>query len=77
MSDGPTFGVEAYDSHFRVAFGSSEYWTTQENSSLADEDAVELFKQQRAAFINSRNGNDKSAKSSVWTWPTPWNPEGS
>jgi hypothetical protein len=60
MSDGAPSGVEAYGSHFRVDLGTVKHWTTQENSSLATEDAIEMFKIQRAAFINSRSGNVKT-----------------
>ena len=74
VADDATFGVIAYDSHFRVQSGSYDYWTTQEDSSLPDEGADPLFKIQRASFINSLNGNDKSLPASVWLWPAPWSP---
>lgn len=75
LSDDATFGVAAYESHFRVLSGSSyDFWTTQEGSSLPDEDGLDLFKIQRASFINSVNGCDKSIPASVWLWPVPWSP---
>ena len=74
MSDGATTGVEAYNSHFRVNAGPYNYWTTQEDSTLPNENTDDLFKIQRAAFINSINGNNKSAPTEVWLWPAPWTP---
>ena len=71
MSDGAPCGLEGYDSHFRVDTGDSTHWTTQENSSLATEDLIEMFKIQRGAFINSRLGNAKT-KAGAWIWPVPW-----
>jgi hypothetical protein len=75
LADGPTFGVMAYESHFRVlAGGIYDYWTTQENSSLQNENTSPLFEIQHGAFIRSVNGNDLSNPSKVWLWPVPWGP---
>jgi len=74
LSDGAAFGLMGYESHFRVLSGSYDYWTTQEDSSLPDEGGIDLFGMQRAAFINSVNGNDRSVPASVWLWPVPWAP---
>ena len=75
VSDGSTFGLFGYDSHFRVLSGSSyDYWTTQEGSSLPNEDLVEMFDFKRACFIRSALGHDKSDQASVWLWPVPWAP---
>ncbi len=73
-ADGRAFGMFEYESHFRVLAGSYDFWTTQENSMLPDEGDDVWFAPQRAAFIVSMYGSDKSEVAGVWRWPAPWAP---
>jgi hypothetical protein len=73
-ADGDAFGMYEYESHFRALAGRYDFWTTQENSQLPDEGDDAWFAPQRAAFIVSMYGSDKSNAAGVWCWPMPWAP---
>ena len=63
-----TAGKEAYLSHFEVSAGSHHHLTPMANASLANEDAVPLFRALHANFIQSISGKAN------WVMPLPWTP---
>lgn len=60
-------GQSGYDGHFLLRVGSLNYWTTEKNSSLVNQNNLPLFQPLRAAMIRSKNGLTGHVQGNPWT----------
>ncbi len=63
-----TPATQAYTSHYLLNYAAHQHWTDQANATLANENALPLFKSLHAHFIRSILGKTD------WVVPLPWVP---
>jgi hypothetical protein len=62
-----TVGLSGYDGHFLLRTGPLNHWTTEKNSSLINQNNVQLFQPLRSVLIRSRVGLSNHVQANPWT----------